>query len=215
MIEKILPAGVACAEALGDLAGVTLFPEEEALLARAAEKRRREFTTSRGCARRALAALGIPPGPVLPGEQGAPRWPPGIVGSMTHCPGYRAAAVAHAGDVRTIGIDAEPDEVLPEGVLYRVSGPGERARLGDLAATVPGRCWDRLLFSAKESVYKAWFPLTRRWLGFRDADIVFDAEGGTFEARLLTRGSGTAPAGFGGRWLACDGLLLTTVVVPA
>ena len=163
-----------------------LFPEEEALLARAVDKRRREFATARDCARGALAALGVAPVPILRGERGAPQWPPGIVGSITHCAGYRAAAVARASDVLTIGLDAEPDEMLPDGVLGSVSLPGERERLRDLAAAAPGTCWDRLLFSAKESVYKAWFPLTGRWLGFEDADITIDAADGTFEARLLT-----------------------------
>ena len=106
-------------------------------------------------------------------------------GSITHCAGYRAAAVASTREVLTIGLDAEPNETLPDGVLDHVSLPGERARLRDLAATAPGTCWDRLLFSAKESVYKAWFPLTRQWLGFEDADITIDPAAGTFEARLL------------------------------
>jgi 4'-phosphopantetheinyl transferase EntD len=218
VIGKILPAGVVCAEAFGDQEDVALFPEEEALLSRAVEKRRKEFTTARGCARRALAALGIPPAPILPGKQGAPKWPRGIVGSITHCAGYRGVAVAHSSDVLTIGIDAEPDDVLPDGVLDAVSVPGERARLRDLAAVAPGTCWDRLLFSAKESVYKAWFPLTRRWLGFEDADIVFDVVDGTFDARLLAgdvEAGGSPLAGFSGRWLACDGVLLTAIVVPA
>ena len=99
-----------------------------------------------------------------------------------------------------------------------MSTPDERARLRDLAATVPGTCWDRLLFSAKESVYKTWFPLTRRFLGFGDADIVFDAVNGTFDARLLVAHAevGRSPlAGFGGRWLASDDLLLTAIVTPA
>jgi 4'-phosphopantetheinyl transferase EntD len=218
VIEKILPAGVVCVEAFGDHDDVALFPEEEALLARAVDKRRREFTTARGCARRALATLGVPPAPILPGERGAPQWPPGIVGSITHCAGYRGVAVAHAGDVLAIGIDAEPDDVLPDGVLDTVSVPAERARLRELSAVAPGTCWDRLLFSAKESVYKAWFPLAKRWLGFEDADIVFDVVNGTFDARLLigdVEVGGSPLVGFSGRWLACDGLLLTAIVVPA
>ena len=217
MIEEILPARVACAEAFGDPPDTELFPEEEALLGRAVEKRRREFATARGCARSALAALGVAPAPILPGERGAPRWPPGVVGSITHCAGYRAAAVARARDMLSIGVDAEPDEDLPDGVLAAVSLPGERARLRDLAAAAPGTCWDRLLFSAKESVYKAWFPLTGRWLGFEDADITVNLADGTFRARLRV----TAPvagdsrlAGFTGRWLARDGLIMTAVTVP-
>ena len=217
MIEKILPARVACAEAFGDPPDTVLFPEEEALLGRAVEKRRREFATARGCARSALAALGVAPAPILPGERGAPRWPPGVVGSITHCAGYRAAAVARARDMLSIGVDAEPDEDLPDGVLAAVSLPAERARLRDLAAAAPGTCWDRLLFSAKESVYKAWFPLTGRWLGFEDADITVNLADGTFGARLRVTApvvGGSPLAGFTGRWLARDGLIMTAVTVP-
>ncbi len=218
MIETMLPAGVACAEVFGDPPGAVLFPEEQALLARAVHKRHREFTTGRSCARSALAALGVAPAPILPGDRGAPQWPPGIVGSITHCAGYRAAAVAHARDVLTIGLDAEPDEALPDGVLDAISLPGERALLRDLAVAAPGTCWDRVLFSAKESVYKAWFPLARRWLGFEDADITVNPADGTFEALLLVAAptvGGSPLAGFTGRWLACDGLVLTAIAVPA
>jgi 4'-phosphopantetheinyl transferase EntD len=214
VIEKILPVGVACAEAFADPPDGVLFLEEEALVAKAVEKRRQEFTTARGCARSALATLGVAPAPILTGERGAPQWPSGIVGSITHCVGYRAAAVARARDMLTIGLDAEPNQVLPDGVLAMISLPGERARLNDLAAMALGTCWDRLLFSAKESVYKAWFPLAGRWLGFEDVDITINPADGTFEARLLVATpavGGSSLVGFTGRWLASDGLILTAI----
>jgi 4'-phosphopantetheinyl transferase EntD len=214
VIEKILPATVACAEAFADPPDAVLFPAEEALVAEAVARRRREFATGRHCAHRALAELGVAAAPVLRGELGAPRWPAGIVGSITHCAGYRAAAVARARDVLTTGVDAEPDADLPAGVLELVALPGERERLHDLSVAAPGTCWDRLLFSAKESVYKAWFPLTGRWLGFHDADVTIDAAAGTFDVRLLATASGF-PDGFAGRWLAEGGLILTAVTVPA
>jgi len=213
-----LPARVSAAEAFSDPPGASLFPEETAIVAKAVDKRRREFTTARNCARRALQSLGVQPVPIPAGERGAPRWPPGIVGSITHCAGYRAAAVAWAEDMITIGIDAEPNEELPSGVLDAVATVGEQARLRDLAAAVPIVCWDRLLFSAKESVYKAWFPLTRRWLDFEDADISIDATAGTFTARLLVPAltiRGTPLTGFTGRWLAVRGLLVTAIAMPA
>ena len=218
MISEILPAVVECAEAFGDPPDAALFPAEEALLARAVEKRRREFATGRQCARSALGVLGIGPAPILPGQGGAPQWPSGIVGSITHCAGYRAAAAARASEVVTIGLDAEPAQSLPGEVLGLVTRPDERDRLRDLARDAPGVCWDTLLFSAKESVYKAWFPLARRWLGFHDADITINSADGTFEARLLIAppaSSGVPPAGFSGRWLARDGLLLTAITVLA
>jgi 4'-phosphopantetheinyl transferase EntD len=214
VIERILPVGVAYAEAFADPPDVGLFPEEQALIARAVPARRREFATGRNCAHSALADLGVALVPIGQGERGAPRWPPGIVGSITHCAGYRAAVVARASHVLTIGLDAEPDEVLPDGVLAVISAPGERARLRELAAAVPDTCWDRLLFSAKEATYKAWFPLTRRWLGFEDADITINAADGTFEARLLVAVpavDGCPLTGFTGRWLAHDGLILTVI----
>lgn len=218
MIGEILPAGASSAEAFADPPDAALFPEEAAMMARAVDKRRREFTTGRSCARRALGGLGVAPAPILAGERGDPRWPPGIVGSITHCAGYRAAAVARRRDLVTIGLDAEPDDALPDALLARISIPAERARLRDLAAAAPGVCWDRLLFSAKESVYKAWFPLTLQWLGFEDADITIDPADGTFDARLLAPApvAGGAPLrGFTGRWLARDGLVVTAIAVPA
>ena len=216
MIETILPAGVACAEAFSDLEDVVLFPVEEESVNRAVDKRRREFRTARGCARQAMAGLGLPPAAIPRGDRGAPQWPPGVVGSITHCAGYRGAAVAHTRDLLTIGLDAEPDDLLPEGVLDRVSLPDERARLRELAATAPGISWDRLLFCAKEATYKAWFPLVKSWLGFEDADITINAAGGTFQVRLLVEGpviAGSPLAGFTGRWLAGDGLILTAIAM--
>jgi 4'-phosphopantetheinyl transferase EntD len=216
VIELLLPPGVEAVEAFGD-APERLFPEEEAAIARAVDKRRREFTTARACARAGLTRLGLPPSPIVPGERGAPSWPHGVVGSLTHCAGYRAAAVALSRDAAAIGIDAEPHEPLPDGVLTVCSLPGERERLDGLAAAVDV-CWDRLLFSAKEAVYKAWYPLTGRSLDFTQADLEFDAAAGTFTARLLVNRpivGGRRLDGFAGRWLVRNGLIVTAVVQPA
>jgi enterobactin synthetase component D / holo-[acyl-carrier protein] synthase len=218
VIEDILPPEVAVAEEFGDVAHVTLFPAEEAVIAKAVDKRRREFATSRACARAALAKLGLPPVPILPGLRGAPQWPPGVVGSITHCAGYRASAVARDDYAVTIGVDAEPHDKLPDGVLGAVASDGEQAGLTALTWARPEVHWDRLLFSAKESVYKAWFPLTRRWLGFDDAHIDFDPAAGTFTARLLVDGpvvNGTQLTGFGGRWMVSHGLLATAITIMA
>lgn len=216
MIEKIMPAEVACVEAFDDPPGAVLYPEEEAVISRAVDKRRREFTTVRRCARQALSELGIPPAALLPGERGMPQWPPGVVGSMTHCAGYRAAAVAHSRDLLTVGIDAEPHGALPPGVLGYVALDDEQAGLAELAAADSGICWDRILFCIKESVYKAWFPLTRTWLGFHDAVITIDPLAGVFSARLLVAGpaiSGEPLTGFRGRWLVGDGLVVAGIAV--
>lgn len=217
MIATVLPERVAFAESRHDPDEATLFPDEEAVVARAVAKRRREFTTVRWCARAALADLNIAAVAIVPGERGQPQWPPGVVGSMTHCAGYRAAAVARATDMATLGIDAEPHEPLPPDILGLVASPAEQRHLHELAHAFPTVHWDRLLFSAKESVYKAWFPLTRRWLNFDGAAVSFHPHG-TFDARLLVTGpalDGVVLDGFAGRWLVRDGILLTAIAVPA
>ena len=195
----VLPAGpAATAASYPEAIEAGLFPEEREHIAHAVAKRRVEFAAVRRCARRALRELGYPPVPILPGEQREPRWPEGVVGSMTHCAGYCAAAVARSGEVSALGIDAEVHAPLPEGVLDLISLESERALLAELTDRVPGAVhWDRVLFSAKESVYKAWFPLTRRWLGFEQADIELRLDG-TFEARLLTAEEVPAPAATAG-----------------
>jgi 4'-phosphopantetheinyl transferase EntD len=230
MIEQILPPEVASAEAFDDAEDGTLFPEEEAFIAQAVAKRRGEFITGRACARAALAKLGLPPAPILPGARRAPQWPAGVTGSITHCAGYRAAAVALVRDVASVGVDAEPDDALPAGVLDHISLAPERERLPGLAVAAPGLSFDRLLFCAKESVYKAWFPLTGRWLGFEQAEITIEPgepggpggpggpQAGSFVAELREPGpvlGGRPLTGFSGRWLARDGLLLTAIAVPA
>ncbi|MBW5420451.1 4'-phosphopantetheinyl transferase superfamily protein [Streptomyces sp. BG9H] len=217
MASLLAAVPVTVVETYGDPADAVLFPEEEAVVAKAVAKRRDEFTTVRHCARAALHLIGVPPAPILPGQRGAPRWPDGVVGSMTHCAGYRAAVVARAGEVTSLGVDAEPGEPLRDpDVLTMIADESERAALADLGVRHPGTPWDRLLFSAKESVYKTWFPLTGRWLGFEDARVRLDPDG-TFTARLLVEGpvvEGVELKVFSGQWIVRDGIAATAIVLP-
>jgi len=218
MIAELLPPVAVAVEAREDAQVIDLHPEEAAVVGRAVEKRRREFATGRKCAAEALRRLGRSPEPIGSGERGQPLWPSAVVGSITHCDGYRAAAVARKTELLSIGIDAEPNAPLPDGLLPDVARPEERPRLAALAAADPTIHWDRLLFSAKESVYKAWFPLAEAWLGFEDASLELDAAATTFSARLLVPGpmvGSRTITGFEGRWLVRDGLLLTAITVSA
>ena len=213
------PAGgnLAYAELYSDPPGLSPMAEEEPLIARSVAKRRNEFITVRYCARTALGELGFPPVTILKGDKGEPCWPDGVVGSLTHCAGYRGAVVGRAGVVRSLGVDAEPHDVLPDGVLDAVSLPAERA---ELAALPTGMHWDRILFCAKEATYKAWFPLTKRWLGFEDAHITFDVDGsgsaGSFESTILIDGaalSGPPLSSLAGRWSVEQDLVLTAITL--
>ncbi|MCV7177616.1 4'-phosphopantetheinyl transferase PptT [Mycolicibacterium sphagni] len=219
LMAAVLPdiADLVYAEAFDDPPGLTPLPEEEPLIAKSVGKRRNEFITVRHCARVALGKLGLPPVPILKGDKGEPCWPDGVVGSLTHTQGYRGAVVGRSATVRSVGIDAEPHGVLPDGVLNAISLPAERY---EIAALPGGLYWDRILFCAKEATYKAWFPLTQRWLGFEDAHITFGVDpsgvSGTFVSQILI----DPAARFGpplnelaGRWSVGGGLALTAIVL--
>jgi 4'-phosphopantetheinyl transferase EntD len=207
VIADILPPAVAAAESTGpapeQASGRGLFPAEQALVRTAGPGRRAEFTAGRACARVALAGLGLPAAPVLTGRAGEPRWPAGVIGSITHCAGYHACAVARTEDVAALGIDAEPDAGLPAGLIESVADGAERAWIARQAAAGSAVCWDRLLFSAKEAAGKLWYPMTGHWLGFGQV-AVFPDPAGTFDVRV-------AGARLTGRWLARDGLIVTAV----
>jgi len=218
-MRAVLPdsADLVYAEMYDDPPHLAALPEEEPLIARSVVKRRNEFVTVRHCARVAMQQLGVPPSPILKGDRGEPRWPVGVVGSLTHCEGYRAAVVGRSAAVRSVGIDAEPHGVLPKGVLDAISLPVERTEISAL----PGELhWDRILFCAKEATYKVWFPLTQRWLGFEDAHITFTVgsvgTAGEFVSRILidpAARSGSPLTELSGRWAVAGGLALTAIVL--
>ncbi len=192
-----------------------VFAEEMEIVRNAVVGRRQEFIGGRRCAHKALARLGLDVVPILSGANREPLWPSGVVGSITHCHGFYAAAVAASSQIAAIGIDAEVCGQLPYDVLSLVSSEQERRSIAMLPDYTH---WDRLIFSAKESVYKAWFPVMKRWLGFEDVEISFEPDQGTFYAKLFA-----GPMVLGRRslltlegcFLIEDGRMLTAVVVPA
>ena len=214
----------------------SLHPAEAELIGAAVERRRLDFAGARACAREAMSRLGVPAGPILRGGRGMPVWPPGLVGTLTHTDGLRAAALARSGRVRSIGLDVEPHAPLASGVLEAVSLPEEAAWVrtarssgtarGAGTSGTPGTsvAWDTLLFTAKEATYKAWFPLTRRWLGFADAHITLVPEyddgevaSGRFRSRILVDpravDGGPDVVGFRGRWVVRDGYVASAIVL--
>jgi 4'-phosphopantetheinyl transferase EntD len=215
MIEALIPEG-ASAEMHADAPEPTMFASEAACVAGAVAWRRREFATVRCCARDALRRIGMIGVPILPDSDRVPRWPAGVIGSMTHCEGYRAAAVARSDELGGIGIDAEPHAPVPAEALELLLRDEERAALRTLADAEPTLHWGRIAFCAKEAVFKAWFPLTRRWLDFEDVSTTVDPDG-TFTARLLGRrvrvGDRELEA-FTGRWVIDHGLVVAATSIP-
>jgi 4'-phosphopantetheinyl transferase EntD len=107
------------------------------------------------------------------GADRAPRWPEGVVGSITHDGGLCLAIVGRSNAWQAIGIDLERDADLPPEITAQIA---TEAELSALAPLPRGRAAARV-FSAKEAAYKAQYPLTRCLFGF-DAMTAHLPDGG-------------------------------------
>jgi 4'-phosphopantetheinyl transferase EntD len=193
--DDLLPVGAAVVEAEPGTCWETgLMPEEALHVVRAIDKRRREFTAGRNCARLALAKIGIAPVAIDVGPAREPLFPAGVSGTITHTDGYCAAAVILRRDVMSIGIDADSAEPLPAEGADLILRPDERhalARQADLPLLA-----DKLVFCIKEAFYKAYFQIEARYLDFQEASVTLQPQTRCFEIRVLKDDVG---AGFRGR----------------
>jgi 4'-phosphopantetheinyl transferase EntD len=142
-----------------------LLKEEAPALAASVVKVRRASGAARIVARQLLTQLGYANCALPKGPAGAPVWPAGIVGSLAHDSRVAVAAVGMRADVGALGIDVEPAECLPSELLDLVVTPQERLNLGDDVYR------GRLLFVAKEAVYKAIHPLDQTFLEHHDVEV--------------------------------------------
>jgi 4'-phosphopantetheinyl transferase EntD len=150
-----------------------LTPEEVCGLSGSVVERRRASGAARIVARQLLRGLGYPGCPLPRAASGAPVWPAGVIGSLAHDRHVAVAAVGMSREVDALGIDIEPAEPLPFDLLDIIATPDERPRIdGDPIC-------GRLLFAAKEAVYKAVYPLDGIFLEHHDVQIDFSERRGT------------------------------------
>jgi 4'-phosphopantetheinyl transferase EntD len=194
-LASILAPGLFGAELYDEGQALSLHPDEERAVAGAVEKRRREFALGRTCAHAALAQLNRDAGSIARADDGAPVWPAGIAGSITHTQGYAAAVVAAAADFTGLGVDAERIGGVTQNLWPRLFNTGERDELA--RQSDPSRL-ATILFSAKEACHKAG---RERVLRFHDLHVILGED--TFTAR---RGAET----FQGRYAVQDDLVVTT-----
>ena len=162
----------------------SLFPEEIAYLARSVQSRQAEFGTARVCARKALSELGGPSCALVPHADRAPRWPEGFIGSITHTKDCCAVVVTHLHRVAGLGTDIEPDVPLPAELERHICTEDER----NWFALHDGsdRGWlGKLLFSAKEAVYKCQYRLTGTFIDYTEITLALDLARGTFTVAEL------------------------------
>ncbi len=173
-------------------------------------KRGKEFRRGRAGAREALSSLGAPPGPIPVGPDRAPVWPPGYVGSITHCPGLVAPVAAPTAEIPARGLDAEPARALPADTHRLLLHSSERHIDTDAVLKT-------VVFSAKEAIHTALFPLSGVWMDFLDVVVHLDAERGRFTVTAAPDATKSAPRliELRGRFAVTEGFVLTVGYLDA
>jgi 4'-phosphopantetheinyl transferase EntD len=190
----------------------SLLPEEDVYVRNSVLKRRSDFTAGRACARAAMKRMGEREVAIPVGKGRQPLWPPGVVGSISHCTGYCAAVVARQDALPGIGFDVEVGAALSEELAAVISTDRERENFPS-KRPADHLNWDILAFSAKESIYKYYYPLEGTFLGFHDVFLTFEPRAGRFSAGLHASDptSGSASARFDGSYAFDDGFVYTSV----
>ena len=146
-----------------------LLPEEARSIAARQPAMRRASGAARWIAHRLLADIGVNDVAIPRAPTGAPVWPDGIIGSLAHDDEMAVAAVAPVAHIASLGIDVEPAQPLPDDILALVATRADRTDAADRHLA------GRILFSAKEAVYKAVYPLDRQILGYEDITVDLNA----------------------------------------
>jgi 4'-phosphopantetheinyl transferase EntD len=190
-----------------------LYPVESAAITNAIASRKLEFTAGRVAARCAMAAIGFAPQAIPQTADRAPVWPVGMIGSISHCDTICLAAVARSKDLRSLGIDLEPDVDLPPDLETIICTAAERKWLDTMPNDKRGML-GKLIFSAKESAYKAQYPLTLALFGFEILEIEMDMELKKFTA-TYQHAAGCFAVGsiLQGRFAVEQGHIFTSVVI--
>jgi len=171
-LASMVPRDVESAVAVPMEADVaSLHPDERHLQERFGPKRRAEFATGRRLARQALRRLGIEAAALLPGEDRGPRWPAGAIGSISHTGTLCAVVVARGGRLASLGLDIEGADRVDRTLWDSLFTAAEQRFLESLSGDARTAS-ATTLFSAKECFYKWQRPLTGRFLGPLEVDVV-------------------------------------------
>ncbi len=176
LVESLFPLGAAAADVCGPVDARLLHPEEAAAVAGSVPKRVADFAAGRLCARLVLERFGIAGFPLRANGDRTPRWPDGIVGSITHTVGYCGAVAASRERFAALGLDAEVRSSVTPDLWPQILTPAELGRLHSHASAERPEL-ATIVFSAKEAFYKAQFAVTGAWLDFADVEVCLLPDG--------------------------------------
>ncbi|MFV1982154.1 MAG: 4'-phosphopantetheinyl transferase [Thiohalomonadales bacterium] len=185
MINTLIPDNIACEIVYENISPSEVYSAERLIIMKASLNRKQEFLRGRNCAHQAIKKLNYAnQKPILIGKNREPVWPPGLIGSITHCNGYCAAVVAKLNDITGVGIDAELNTNLKKTIISKTQTDSEIIRNSELLSE-NNICINKLVFSAKESVFKFIHPFIMKYINFKDIEICVDLKTRTFSTSFL------------------------------
>lgn len=194
-----------------------LWPGEADCIVGAVPRRQREFVSARSAARRAMGELRLPLASIGRSKNGAPIWPDGVVGSLSHGAGDSIAVVASRSKVMTLGVDIEAATPLSEDIVDNIVMPEDWAGCLDLRSH-HSTIWQMVIFSAKEAFYKAYHQLTIELVDFDAVSLRFNSDDSRLagDFRVVARGDllncPDILQKLSGRWLVYDGKIFTAMI---
>lgn len=206
-------AAVACRSTADGDAG-DLAPVEQLVVRHAVAQRRQEFAAGRWAARDAMRRLGLPAQAVPANADRSPRWPTGVVGSISHCRSTCVAVLARSSECVSVGVDVEPDHELPQELWPTICTPVEMQQLAGMPEPMQAR-WVTRVFSAKEAYYKWVYPRIRTLLDFHDVTVELAStldDGGFVAKPSQPQAREATPARLWGSILASQGLVVSLMI---
>lgn len=152
-------------------------------LSKSVKKRQAEFLAGRYTSRLGLRELNVSDDFIVKSRNRAPIWPINIVGSISHTETKAMAAIGLKDDFHYVGVDVESIITTSDyiNILDLILVKNEHRWL-----TRNKELYLTLIFSAKESLFKALYPLVNIYFDFVDAEMIdIDEENGTFTLKLL------------------------------
>ena len=205
-----------CSQNLHDQEFLLLSEEHAIAESFGSQKRRDEFTLGRICAHRALSRFGLESEPILRNsETREPCWPNSVWGSISHSAGFAAVAVGLKKEINGIGIDLESfSSSLDIKISRHVCVASELEWLESLKIKQARRAL-RIIFSAKESIFKCLYPRTKTYFSFKDAEVSVNDEENKFSFKILKSFPCKIQHNFPlhGRYFEMDKMLLTSVYI--
>lgn len=188
--------------------------EAPASLNSAVIKRKAEYLAGRYVARDTLKKLTQNVYQIPTAADRAPVWPTGTIGSITHTNTEAMAVVAYKKDHQLLGVDLEGwfDPSLAHELAYQIIDEQESTLIHDSGLTLHHGL--TLIFSAKESLYKALYPKVRTFFGFEDARVNWiDPDSGVFELSLVRELNEEFQQGWSikGRYFVTEETVLTLI----